>query len=93
MSAYAHELGTPLGPQQRALLDFIKAEVAAGRPFPSVAAIAERFGWPTAESKVRLGTLIWRGHVKATTTYEMTTIKGWTRRVGTRVYELVEAPQ
>ena len=93
MSAYEHDRDIPMGPRQNALLEFIKAEVAAGRPFPSIKIVADHFRWPSSETKVRLGTLIWRGFVKSTVVYETNTFRGVLRRVGTKTYALTGAAE
>ncbi len=53
-----------LPPRQAEALAFIEAEVDAGRPFPSVSAIAKFMGWKNDVSAYDcLTRLAWRGHL------------------------------
>lgn len=55
----------PLPPKQQAVLDFITAELAQGRKFPAMGAIAAHMGWSTEGSAYDcLCRLEWRGKVK-----------------------------
>jgi len=65
-------------PQRARVLAFIKAEIAAGRPFPSTRAIADHIGWARTESAANVlaalavdGLLRRRRHGLKFSTYEV----------------------
>lgn len=54
----------PVG--QMRVLDFIKAELAAGHPFPTAAQIAGQFGWNDSSAADALSRLKHHGHLIVT---------------------------
>lgn len=55
-------------PNREKLLRFIKAEIAAGRPFPSKRALAEHMGWKNQSSAAdALWALVRVGHLDVDT--------------------------
>lgn len=76
MSSYRDRTGA-LPPRQQHLLDFIDREIAAGRPFPTKAAMQRHMDWKN-ETSVRdcLMRLLWRGRLR---------YAGWSRTEFERV--------
>lgn len=67
---FAHERSPPVAkrtpsPQRQRVLDFITAEIAAGRPFPTHRQIADHMGWKATSSvNEALNFLFYDGHLK-----------------------------
>jgi Mn-dependent DtxR family transcriptional regulator len=51
-------------PQTMEIYDWIRAEVVAGRPFPTVSQIAERQGWGHSSANDTLARLVRKGYLK-----------------------------
>ena len=50
-------------PMQLQVLNLIKREVAAGRPFPSASRVAAEFGWCYSGARDAIERLVVNGHV------------------------------
>lgn len=89
MTMPLHPPKAPMSELQRVVLDFVKGEIAAGRPFPSLAGIADHMGWSVAGARDCIGRLVWRGLVRQTTIYiEQPAVRGFVRRIGEKHFEL-----
>jgi hypothetical protein len=65
-------------PSTMEVYEFIKPEVSAGRPFPTVRQIADRQGWGHSAANDTLARLVRKGYLKVTQRKKIANGNGWT---------------